>query len=375
MTNPILRHRKKALLSAATAFSLWAGASAVSAAWATPEQEPVGEDGAATDVIVDDPTIETSAESIIGDASAFDGLPLNDAVNDLQPSAPVPETGDAPRADAPGRATPAMWRIADADSEIWLLGTFHILPPGLDWRSDSLARAIDAAETLYFEAEVDTPEARSQTVNTLMTQGFLPPGETLTGKLGGDYGEKLRAAAAEVGLPFDAIDTMRPWQAFLAMTVQYIVAKGFDPGSGVETVLLQEARLRGRDLRFFETVDQQLSLFTGLKPETELALLRFTLDEWPNQEAQLNALLQAWRDGDIAAIDEMLNEGMRQQSPEVYDALIVRRNQAWAAQINDVLNGSGKALVAVGAAHLVGDDSVPALLRAQGVTVDRYGVE
>ena len=112
-----------------------------------------------------------------------------------------------------------------------------------------------------------------------MTEGFLPAGETLSGRLDEGATQKLQDAALEVGLPFDAVDTMRPWQAFLAMTVQYIVAKGFDPGSGVETVLLKEARLRGRDLRFFETVDEQLSLFTNLQPEVELDLLKFTLRE------------------------------------------------------------------------------------------------
>ncbi len=294
----------------------------------------------------------------------------------LTPEAALEEQEPAPEALADaGRATPPMWRLADDDSEIWLLGTFHILPPGLDWRSDPLARAIDAADTIYFEAEVDTPEAQQETLGTLMRAGFLPAGEKLSGMLTPEETEKLKAVSAEVGLPFEAVDTMRPWQAFLNLTVQYIISEGFDPASGVETVLLKEARLRGRDLQFFETVGEQLALFTSLDRETELDLLRFTLEEWEAQDEQFNALFTAWRDGDAGAIDEMMNDAMRDFAPAVYDALLVDRNKAWTADIKKIIAGRGRVLVAVGAGHLVGENSVPAMLRAEGFEVERYGLE
>ncbi len=295
------------------------------------------------------------------------------------PRAATPEqeiaTEAPPALEAEGRATPPMWRLADEDSEIWLLGTFHILPPDLDWRSDPLAAAIDAADTLYFEAEVDTPEAQQKTLSTLMRSGFLPAGEKLSRLLSPAEAEKLEAVSAEVGLPFEAVNTMRPWQAFLNLTVQYIISRGFDPASGVETVLLKEARLRGRNLGFFETVEEQLALFTGLDRETELSLLRFTLEEWEAQDEQFNALFAAWRDGDAAAIDEMMNASMRDLAPSVYDALLVDRNKSWAEDIADIMAGRGRVLVAVGAGHLVGEKSVPAMLRAKGFDVERYGVE
>ena len=336
----------------------------------TPDATPAddAEPSAIDDISVEDafdaePEIETEPEIEAGP---------DRAATEENENAPSAEENDP---ETSRRAEPAMWRVTDEDSEIWLLGTFHILPPDLDWRSDALARVIDAAETIYFEAEVDTPDAQQRTVKTLMTEGFLPAGGTLSALLDEADAAKLKSAATEVGLPFDAIDTMRPWQAFLAMTVQYIVAKGFDPGSGVETVLLKEARLRGRDLKFFESVDEQLALFTSLDRETELNLLKFTLREWDQQETQLNALLDAWSRGDVDAIDAMMNASMLEDAPAVYDALIVRRNEAWVKEISKLLEGRGKTLIAVGAGHLVGDQSVPALLAAQGASVERYGLE
>ena len=103
--------------------------------------------------------------------------------------------------------------------------------------------------------------------------------------------------------------------------------------------------------------------------------MKITLQDWDKQDEQFSALFNAWRDGDEESIDTLMNETMREQSPEVYDALILHRNEAWAARIKDIMDGKGRILVAVGAGHLVGDDSVPALLNAQGFDVTRYGVE
>ena len=289
----------------------------------------------------------------------------------------------SPEAPAPAQtlavetATPAMWRVTDADSDYVLVGTFHILPPGLDWRTDALDAAFEAAETVYFELDADAPDAASKTLNTVMTKGFNPPGTTLSGLLKDADAEKLKEITAGLKLPFAAIDTMRPWNAFLTLSVQFIVNQGFDPGAGVDSVLLKEAKMRKKDLRFFETIEEQLALFTGLDSETEMNLLLLTLHDWDKQEALFDDLFRAWAAGDADFIDVEMNGDMREQTPAVYDRLIVARNKVWAKELDAALkNESGKGFVAVGAAHLVGaETSVPALLAARGYTVTRYGVD
>ncbi|MEX0644845.1 MAG: TraB/GumN family protein, partial [Parvularculaceae bacterium] len=208
----------------------------------------------------------------------------------------------------------------------------------------------------------------------MTAQGFSMPGVTLTSLLGAEDGARLSAVAADVGLTSAALDPMRPWLAFLQISVKFIVAQGFDPASGVETILLKEARARGRELRFFESVDQQLGLFTNLSPEAEKKLLVITLRDWTRQKADFDALFAAWRTGDGAAIDRLMNEALYDEAPELFDILVADRNEAWAEKIADAMSGAGKILVAVGAGHLVGDVSVPALLAAKGFTVERFGV-
>ena len=62
---------------------------------------------------------------------------------------------------------------------------------------------------------------------------------------------------------------------------------------------------------------------------------------------------------------------MREESEPFYQTLLVRRNANWAGQIDTMMEGEGVIFIAVGSAHLAGDDSVQALLEQRGYTVER----
>ncbi len=82
-------------------------------------------------------------------------------------------------------------------------------------------------------------------------------------------------------------------------------------------------------------------------------------------------MVRAWATGDVEALDEYVNGDLREDEPEVYEAVIVQRNRNWIPQIEAVLEGEGTVFIAVGAGHLPGDEGVIELLRDQGYEVVR----
>ena len=82
-------------------------------------------------------------------------------------------------------------------------------------------------------------------------------------------------------------------------------------------------------------------------------------------------MVAAWENGDAEALDTLMVDSMKDVDSAIYEALIVRRNAAWVEDIKALMEGDEDALVTVGAGHLVGEGGVPALLQAEGYTVER----
>lgn len=276
---------------------------------------------------------------------------------------------------AASESAPAMWRVADGDSEFFLFGTFHFLKPGAAWRSDTMNEAFARADTVYFEVETDAPRNEAIARNVFFTKGLILNGPTLSEMLDVNDAQKLVDVTQSLGLQLSDVNAFRPWRAFLTLSIQFIMSKGFEPGAGADSVLLAEARALGKDLKFFETLEQQLALFTELDPEAEKNLLVVTLRDWDQQDAAFDALFTAWRTGDEQFLDIEMNDVMRDQAPKVHQRIMTDRNRAWVETLDAALSGgAGTAFIAVGAGHLVGDEnSVPALLAQRGYNVSRYG--
>lgn len=269
-------------------------------------------------------------------------------------------------------AEPALWTIEHGDTTVHLFGTFHLLPPELEWKTDRVAEAMLASDRVWFEADIFSAEAQ-QTIAAIMPQlGLNPEGVTLSSLLDEETATLLAEVAPTLGVPPQMLEPLRPWLAALTLTVSQIQALGFDPNAGVEAVLYAEAREAGQSFGYFETAEQQMGFFGNLSEEVQVELLAQTLREVARTEAELPVWVEAWATGDMDAINTLLNVSMRDQSPEMYAVIMVDRNRAWIPQILEILEEGGTHFIAVGAGHMPGEEGVIALLEAEGLTVTRH---
>ena len=268
-------------------------------------------------------------------------------------------------------ANPAIWHISDADSDIYLFGTFHILPASLEWQTNALRADLAQADTLYLEADVHSPDAEARIQALAVQLGLNPPGVTLSSMLDPATATLLAEVAPTVGASPAMLDPMRPWLAEIVLTVGQLQTLGLDPEAGVERSLLASVEGTGIQMGYFETAEDQMHALADLPDEIQVKALGEGLQEIERMPAMLDEMVRAWASGDTDAIDRLVNAEMRDDTPEVYEALIAQRNRNWAPQILALLDGEGTVFIAVGAAHLTGDDGVIALLQDAGIEVTR----
>lgn len=278
--------------------------------------------------------------------------------------APASAVRAVPQAEGSG---PALWVVRDADSTLYLFGTVHVLRPTTAWGSARVDAAFDSADQVWFE--ISNPDDQAA-IMPLIQQHGLSPDRPLSSLLTAEEMTVLNTIAASAGMPAGQIDIFRPWLAGLALSVAPLMKAGYDPQSGVELVLKARAEAAGKPIQAFETIDKQVGILAGMSEADQLASLRLLMESWGDATAELDGMVAAWASGDVKTLEALAVDEMQVETPALYEALLVRRNTDWANQIQTLLEGSGTVFIAVGAAHLAGDDSVQEILGDRGVTVE-----
>ncbi len=273
----------------------------------------------------------------------------------------VPASTSAPR--------PALWQVSDDDTTIYLFGTIHLLPKNSRWHTPTLDRAISQSDGLYVETIIDEANPR-ELVAELARTGFsqnLPP---IAERVDPSKRELLHAAIKKSGVPRTTYDQMETWAAAFTLLGQQFKSLGLEGGEGVESVLRKSFAAAGKEIGQLETNREQLGFFDTLPESAQRELLAGALETPADMSRQFDAMLRAWLSGDVEAIGKSFNDNL-DASPELMNALITRRNANWSKWIEQRMAAPGTILVAVGAGHLAGRDSVQKMLQKRGVRIRR----
>lgn len=264
------------------------------------------------------------------------------------------------------KARPALWTVSDADTTIYLFGTIHLLPKGIDWYGGPVAEAFERSGELVTEI----PEySDTETAGAVMRFGMLPEKQSLRGNMTKKEKARYEAALRQVGLPPAAFDRFRPWYAAVMFATLPLQAKGFDMQNGVEAQLSERAKAAGRPRSGLETLDMQLGLFNGFNSKVQKRYLFETIASMPQIEQEVQKMVDAWAKGDAIALADLLNAD--QNDPAMIKALLYDRNAAWAQWIKTRLDKPGTVFLAVGAGHLGGKRSVQDYLAKNGIATAR----
>ena len=242
---------------------------------------------------------------------------------------------------ATAAATPGLWVAKNDHATVYLFGTVHLLPTDTNWSSPQLDKALAESERLSIEI-VDDDTASMQ---ALVMQHGVDLSHPLSSKLDDSDQRSLEQAAETAKLPGGAqmLQTMRPWLAALTLTMAPLIQAGLDPNLGVDKLLKARMQEDGKPVDGLETAEQQIRMLADLPEAMQLDFLRQSFKEVAEGPGKLRDLIDAWRDGDTATIARIEDEDIRQESPLLYQRLIVERNRAWANSSSNACNSRASA--------------------------------
>jgi uncharacterized protein YbaP (TraB family) len=272
-------------------------------------------------------------------------------------------------AKASQTAHPALWQLSDHDTTIYLFGTIHLLPDNYQWRSPKLDQAMSGSQQLIVETIIDQKDP-TKLMNVLAGMAYargLPP---LSDRVPAAKRDALAKAVKESGIPPAFLDQMKTWAAaFMLLGNQYrqMGLKGTD---GVESILRDNFTGAGKPIGELETNADQLGFFDKLPEAAQRALLEGSIEASDDTTKEFQGMLKAWSKGDVEAIARSFDQELS-GSPDLKEALLRHRNANWSKWIEQRMAQPGTIIVAVGAGHLAGPDSVISFLKKDGYHVRR----
>lgn len=264
-------------------------------------------------------------------------------------------------------AEPAMYKIADEDTTIYVLGTIHVLPSHYQWFDGEIKSAFDASDELVLEMVSPDAAAMQSLVQTLAVD---PEGKKLSSYFDADFKALYEQRLASLDIPPAAFDVFEPWMASLTLSSLQMMSMGLNPEAGVEAALMAAAGEADKPISGLETAEQQLGFFDNLSKDAQVYMLKSGVEDWDEGAEVVTNMLAEWSGGDIAGLSELMNEAMAEQ-PELNETLLTARNARWAEWVKTRLETPGTVFMAVGAGHIGGEDSLFDILEDDGITAQK----
>lgn len=262
-----------------------------------------------------------------------------------------------------------IYRVGGGD--LYLLGSVHMANADFYPLRADIEQAFARTDGLVVELNINAIDP--QRVQAWVARnGIYPPGESLRDHLQPATWQRLQSYLQEHQLDPALFTRQKPAMLVVALSAAQMSSAGFSPALGIDQHFLGEAQAQHKAVVELETLEQQLDLLSDW-PNPDL-LINQTLDQAAQLAGVMDSLSDAWKRGDADALATFLLDGELRRHPEyqpLYERIYIARNRAMTARIRNFLHGGRHYFIVVGAAHLVGDQGIVALLRGAGIQVEQ----
>lgn len=270
--------------------------------------------------------------------------------------------------NAQAYAKSPVWKISKDGNYLFLGGTMHLLT-----KSDyPLPKAFEEAYngSMILVLEADLQKMGSPEFQKVLSQNALYFGdEDITQFLKPDTVLDLKKYLDERGVDIQSISKFKPGMLSVTLTMIELQRLGL-VGTGVDEFFSMRALNDSKEIQYLETVYEQLEFLSKMGEGDEDEMIEYTLNDMEQLPGIIGSIKSAWRNGDNSQLQEIALKPWADRFPEVYDLLLVERNNKWVPEIEKMLATRDVEFILFGALHLAGEQGILAQLQARGYTVE-----
>lgn len=272
----------------------------------------------------------------------------------------------AAKADEPSR-----WLLKDHDTTIHIMGTIHALPEGTRWLSESTRDALYGSDTLVLEVPPGHLLGGGMTKEQEKDY-FLPRHTYLYDVIDEDLYKSVALRMEELSLPVQTWGRLKPWAVAQLVAASFNMDTELSALLGVELTMMAMIKDEYKNVIGLETDNSATVAQLAMADEDGVQAIRIALREGALQEEWVLRLIDAWKVGDDELLADLsLELDSWSEFPKYSKAMLEDRNRVWVDSVEHLMRFKGTYFIAVGAAHLVGENNFIQLLANEGMVAER----
>lgn len=264
----------------------------------------------------------------------------------------------------------SLWRVSNGSSELFIGGTIHLLSSNDYPLPAEFEQAYKLSDQIVFETNL-AAMARPDVQQQLLQRVMYKKGQSLKKTINKHTYQALAKHSASVGLDMKALDQFKPPMVILTLIMAELQQLGMTE-AGVDDYFNQKAIVDAKSLGALESLQVQLNVIANMGKGHEDELIMSTIAEMKELPLVMDDMKHAWRTGNAKMLEKIGILPMRSDYPELYQSLLVDRNNAWIPKIEALLATPEVEFVLVGALHLVANEGLISRLRALGYKLELF---
>ena len=267
----------------------------------------------------------------------------------------------------------SVWIVEKGANRLFIGGTVHLLTASDYPLPPAYEKAYNGSVKVVLETDMQklqSPEFQA----IMMRELSYSDGRNLEQVVNQDTYAALEHFFSKRGIPMAGIIGFKPGMVSIMMTMVELQRLGL-AGIGVDAYYSKKSTNDQKKLGQLETVETQITFIASMGAGQVDEMLTYTLADIANLPELMKAMKQAWRRGNLAELKAVGVTPFKNEFPDIYQALIVDRNNAWLPKIEAMVETSEVEFVLVGALHLAGDDGLLSQLVDRGYRVRQLQVD
>ena len=267
----------------------------------------------------------------------------------------------------PVYAGTSVWTVEKDGNRLFIGGTVHLLTASDYPLPPAYEKAYNGSVKVVLETnmqKLQSPEFQA----IMMRELSYSDGRNLEQVVNQDTYAALEQFFSKRGIPMAGIIGFKPGMVSIMMTMVELQRLGL-AGIGVDAYYSTKSINDQKKLGQLETVETQIAFIASMGAGQVDEMLIYTLADIERLPGLMNSMKDAWRRGNLAELKAVGITPFKNEFPDIYQTLIVDRNNAWLPKIEAMVKSREIEFVLVGALHLAGDNGLLAQLVARGYRV------